>query len=208
MPEPNNNSEHNGNPAKNNAVWKSRFLSILSILFVVAISVCLFVFRDAIRDFQDSPSFRNIEILGYIGAFLISLVANATVVLPMPGLGILIGLGATFNPVLIALSGAFGGAIGELSGYVLGRSGRVITSENKWFKRAESWMQQKRGFLTLFLFALLPFLPLDVAGLVAGVSRYPIWKFLLACTLGKALLYSIMVYTGASLWEAFLNHFE
>lgn len=193
----NKNSLTNNETAKTKkSDWQQKVISAAIIVFVIVITVLLFMFRDKVSELGN---------YGYLGAFIISLVANATVILPMPGLAILIGLGASFNPILIALFGAIGGAIGELSGYIIGRSGRVITSENKWYRRAEKWMQQKRGFLTLFLFALLPFLPLDVAGLVAGVSRYPIWKFFLACTLGKVILYVIMIYTGDWAWDWF-NH--
>lgn len=178
--------------------WKQQLVSALAILLVVAITVSLFLFRDRIADLEE---------YGYLGAFLISLIANATIVLPMPGLLILIGLGATFNPVLVALCGAFGGAIGEMSGYIVGRSGRGITSENKWYKKTEHWMHTKKGFLTIFLFALVPFLPLDVAGLIAGVARYPIWRFILACTLGKFVLYIIMISAGAWGWEKLIDYF-
>ncbi len=183
---------------KKKPAWKQRLVSALAILLVVAITVSLFIFRERIADLEE---------YGYLGAFLISLIANATIVLPMPGLLILIGLGATFNPVLIALCGAFGGAIGEMSGYVVGRSGRGITSENKWYRKTEHWMHTKKGFLTIFLFALIPFLPLDIAGLIAGVARYPIWRFILACMLGKFILYIIMISAGAWGWEKIIDYF-
>ncbi|UCC16002.1 MAG: VTT domain-containing protein [Dehalococcoidales bacterium] len=156
------------------------------ILLVIAITVILFI---------NGEKFKDLDQFGYLGAFLISLIANASIVLPVPGLALLIVLGNTFNPFLVALFGGMGGAIGELTGYMLGRSGRRITSNNKWYARAESWMK-KRGFLTVFLFALMPFLPLDVAGLIAGISRYSLWKFLLACFLGKTILYIGMVCMG------------
>jgi uncharacterized membrane protein YdjX (TVP38/TMEM64 family) len=178
--------------------FKDKILPLLSIIFVIAISVALFLFRERVSELNN---------YGYLGAFLISLIANATVILPMPGLLILIALGAAFNPILVALAGAIGGALGEMTGYVLGRSGRGITSQNKWYTKADYWMK-RRGFLTVFLFALLPFLPLDIAGLIAGVSRFSIWKFLLACFLGKAVLYIIMIQTGTWGWEAILRFFS
>jgi len=176
---------------------KKSFVSLLTLLLVIAITVLLFLYRDRVSEFKE---------LGYLGAFLISLVANATVVLPMPGLLLLVALGAVFNPILVALVGAVGGAIGELSGYILGYSGRGIARSNKWFVRAESWMR-KWGAITIFVFALAPFLPLDIAGMAAGVLHFPIWKFLLACFLGKALLYIMMVLAGAWGLEALLLYF-
>jgi len=181
---------------KKSSGWKQKTISALTIILVIAITVSLFIFRDRIADLEE---------YGYLGAFLISLIANATIVLPMPGLLILIGLGATFNPLVVAICGAFGGALGEMSGYIVGRGGRGITSENKWYRKTEHWMHTKKGFLTVFLFALVPLLPLDVAGIIAGVSHYPIWKFIIACFLGKLILYIIMIYAGAWGWDTLLE---
>ena len=171
---------------------------VLMLLLVVAVTVALFFYRDRVAELGN---------YGYLGAFLISLVANATIILPMPGLLILIALGAALTPVLVALVGGVGGAVGELTGYILGYSGhRVIPSNSKMYARAEGWMR-RRGTITIFLFSLLPFLPLDVAGVVAGVLRFPVWKFLLACFLGKAVLYIVVIQTGAWGWEAALRYF-
>ena len=191
MPMSDNNAENKTEKVKKQRNWKKTILDVFVILLVIAITVCLFLFRSKVSELGN---------LGYLGAFLISLVANATIILPMPGLLILIGLGASFNPILVAVFGGIGGGLGEMTGYILGRSGRGITSNNKWYLRAESWMK-KRGFLTVFCFALLPFLPLDVAGLIAGVSRYSVWKFLVACALGKTLLYVIMIQAGTWGWD-------
>ncbi len=181
---------------------KRRLIPILILLLVIAITVVLFLFAR-----RYPGRIEEFETYGYLGAFLISLVANATIILPMPGLLILIGLGTVCNPILVGLVGAVGGAIGELTGYVAGRSGRGLSGGEKMYARAEGWMR-KRGFLTIFLFSLLPFLPLDIAGMVAGVLRYSLWKFLLACFLGKALLYVVMIQTGAWGWEVVLRYFS
>ncbi|MBA7685104.1 hypothetical protein ES703_93520 [subsurface metagenome] len=169
-------------------------------MLVIVITVGLFLFSR-----QHPEKIREFETYGYLGAFLISLVANATIILPMPGLLILIGLGTVCNPILVGLTGAVGGAIGEITGYTAGRSGRGLTGRERMFARAEGWMR-RRGFLTIFLFSLLPFLPLDIAGMVGGVLRYSLWKFLLACFLGKTVLYVIIIQTGAWGWEAILRY--
>ena len=170
---------------------RKALLQAFLVLLVVVISVLLFINRSFISHF---------EAIGYPGAFLIGLVSNATFILPMPGLLILFTLATVFNPVLIGLLGAAGGAVGELSGYALGYSGRAITGDSKWVNRGEELIQ-KRGFLAIFLFALVPFLPFDVLGLVAGILRYPVWKFILASFLGKALLYVAVALASAQGWN-------
>ena len=178
---------------------KKKAISLSILLLVVAITVALFLFL------QNNPDkIKEFENYGYPGAFLISLVSSATIILPTPGLLLLIALGAAFNPVLVGLVGAVGGAVGEITGYVLGHSGRGLTQRNKLFVKAEGWMK-RGGFVTIFLFSLLPFLPVDIVGILAGALRFPIWKFLLACFFGKAILYVVMVQTGGWGWESLLH---
>ena len=123
----------------------------------------------------------------------------------MPSLLLLFALGAAFNPILVGLAGAAGGAIGELSGYIAGRSGRGIARNSQWFSRAERWMR-RWGTLTVFVFSLVPVLPIDTAGLVAGILHFPVREFLAACFFGKALLYVAMALFGAWGWEALLRY--
>jgi hypothetical protein len=62
-----------------------RYLVPLALLLlVIGASVSLFVYRDTVSDLGN---------WGYLGAFLIGLAANATVIFPMPGLLILFTLG-------------------------------------------------------------------------------------------------------------------
>lgn len=161
-------------------------IPLLTVLLVVAISVTLFLYRDRVAEFKE---------LGYLGAFLISLVANATIILPMPGILIISALGAALNPVVVGIIGGAGGALGEMVGYVAGYSGRSVIQDNRTYTRARYWMR-KWGIVAIFVFALVPFLPLDVAGMTAGVLRFSIWRFLLACWAGKALLYSGVALAG------------
>ena len=170
---------------------KRYLLSIVSILLVVVVMVVLFLFRRQMAGLGN---------WGYLGAFLIGLIANATVILPMPGLLLLFPLGITFNPFLIALAGAAGGAIGELAGYMLGYGGHTFVRNYELFLKVEKWMG-RRGVLTVFLFALVPFLPIDIVGIVAGAVKFPVWKFLAACFSGKAVLYIVLTLASAWGWN-------
>jgi uncharacterized membrane protein YdjX (TVP38/TMEM64 family) len=174
---------------------KKRVIPLLTLFLVIAIMVAIFFYRDKVAELGN---------YGYLGAFLVSLVSNASIFLPVPGLLLLVALGATFNPVLVGLAGAAGGSIGEMTGYVLGYGGRGITPSNKMYARAEGWMR-RWGVMAVFIFSLVPLLPFDVAGMVAGVLRFPVWKFLLACWFGKAILYTGMAFAGAWGWDAFAS---
>jgi uncharacterized membrane protein YdjX (TVP38/TMEM64 family) len=179
--------------------WLRRnYASILVLLFVVAIVVGIFVFYQRYPD-----KFRQFENYGYLGAFLICLVTNASVILPVPGLILLFPLGVAFNPVFVGLSGGTGGTIGEMSCYLLGFSGRTLVENRRFYDEATRWLK-RWGSLTVFVFAITP-LPFDVLGIAAGLLRYPFWKFFIACWLGKVVLYIGMALAGRWGWQAYLS---
>lgn len=185
--------------------WKwvrTRALPVLMILLIIAITVYLFLF------FQQNPEkVEELEEYGYLGAFLIALISTASIFLPTPGFLILVALGATFNPILIGLVGAFGGTLGEITGYILGHSGRGVIKSNRTFSRAEGWMK-RRGFIAVFLFSMIPILPIDIVSMVAGALRYSLWKFLLACFLGKTILYVGLIQASAWGWDTLLRYID
>jgi membrane protein YqaA with SNARE-associated domain len=168
--------------------WRSRLVPVASLVLVLAVMAVLYLQRDRVAALGN---------WGYLGAFLIGLVGNATVILPMPSLLLLFALGVTFNPILIGVVGAAGGTIGEMTGYAVGLSGHYIISNHRMLRLARVWMQ-RWGSLALFAFALVPVLPMDIAGMAAGMVRFKVWKFLLAVFLGKAILYALV--TLGSVW--------
>ncbi len=137
--------------------------------------------------------------LAYLVVFVSTLVANVTIIVPVPVPAAMMLAAATiWNPIVIALVASIGGSLGELSGYYAGRVGQQIILGTYplaylGYSRVVNWMN-KRGFLTIFLFASIPILPFDVAGVVAGGARLPVWKFLLPCWLGKFLKYAVFCY--------------
>ncbi len=172
--------------------WREKALAITSISLVIALSVSLFLFRDRVSALGN---------LGYLGAFLIGLVANATIILPVPGVVILFALGASFNPVFIGLAGGIGGGIGELSGYLVGLGGHFIIRNQGVYDRIVRWMR-RWGMLMILVLAAFPVLPMDVVGLAAGTVRFPLWKFLIAVCIGKSILYILISFAGSLGWEA------
>ncbi len=169
---------------------------LLMLLLVIAITVGLFLYRGQVAKLGN---------YGYLGAFVISLVANATIILPMPGFLLLFALGAVLNPLLVGLAGGTGGTLGEMTSYLLGFSGRGVVQNRKWYDRAVRWLK-RWGVGAIFVFAAFP-LPLDVLGMVAGLLRFPFWKFFLACWLGKTVKYMSIALAGAWGFEAILRFF-
>jgi membrane protein DedA with SNARE-associated domain len=170
---------------------RKRVLSILSrvgaFLFAVAITVGIYYFKD---------SFRHLASLGYIGIFFLSILANATIILPAPGLAFVFGMGAVFNPFFVALAAGAGAAIGELSGYLAGYSGQTIIQRTRYEQQLEGWMR-KYGGRTILIFAFIPNPLFDIAGMIAGMLKMPLWKFLLFCWIGKTLKMLLFAYAGS-----------
>jgi len=179
----------------------------LTLLLVILISVTLYYYG------------RNPEIVaelkgyGYLGAFLISLIGNASVLLPGIVLPILSGLGVFLYhstaslaaPVIVGLLGGAGAAIGEIVGYMAGYSGRAIVQSRKRYNQLERWVE-RWGAIAIFIFTLVP-LFFDLVGLAAGALRFPLWKFVLICWLGRTILYVTLVVLAALGWQAILPYF-
>jgi membrane protein YqaA with SNARE-associated domain len=181
----------------NKKAWlKKKIIPILVVLLAVAITVVLFLYRDKVVALGN---------YGYLGAFLVCLISNTSIILPVPGIVVLFALGTTLNPVLVALAGATGGVIGEITGFMAGYGGRgMVQGGGRIYTLAEDWMKRWGGW-AIFVFAVFPIPILDIAGVVAGILRYPLWKFLLIAWPGKSLKYIILVLAGAYGWQAVLR---
>jgi membrane protein YqaA with SNARE-associated domain len=123
---------------------------------------------------------------GYLGVFVVTFVATASFILPIPYLLIVARAGMFLDPLMVTLVAGLAGALGELTGYIIGASGRELIPQGKLYEKANHWMV-KYGFWCVAFFAFVPNPVFDAIGFAAGVLRYPLWKFLLACFLGKSL---------------------
>lgn len=177
---------------------KKRFLPLLALLLVIAITLGIFYFYTSYPGRID-----QLKSYGYLGAFLISLTFNASLILPTGNILILSVLGAVLpSALLVGLVGGAGAAIGEITGYMAGYSGRGLAQRSKMYQRVEGWMR-RWGVLTILIMSVVPFI-FDLVGIAAGVLRFPFWKFLLLCWLGRTILYIGVALAGAWGWEAVL----
>ncbi len=157
------------------------------MLAVIGISVYLFEIRDQAAKFAA---------YGYPGIFLISILANGTILIPAPGIAFVFAMGGIFNPLMVGLVAGAGAAIGELSGYMAGFSGQPVAEKTKIYRHVESWMR-RYGMLTIFVLAVIPNPFFDLAGMAAGALKMPLYKFLIACLPGKIIKMWIFAYAGA-----------
>jgi membrane protein YqaA with SNARE-associated domain len=167
--------------------WKH----ILALLFGIAITVLVIIYANRIRDYEE---------IGYIGIFLLTLLGNATVLVPVPvlaPLNIVLG-GVLTHPLMLGLIIGVASSIGEIVGYLVGYAGNEIVTSSKVYKKMEARIK-KYGLGTIFFLALIPNPLFDVAGLVAGAIGIKWWKFLLAMGAGKivrAIIFSYIGYGG------------
>lgn len=134
---------------------------------------------------------------GYLGIFLISLIGSSSIILPLPSAFFVFFSAAYLDPFLLGLLAGLGSAIGELTGYGLGRGGRKLI-KGKWKKKlaeTEKLFQKYGGFLIIAVFAATP-LPDDIVGILGGSMKYPAKKFFVATLIGKLVLHWILAYGG------------
>jgi membrane protein DedA with SNARE-associated domain len=170
-------------------------VSVLTFGLVLAITVLLFVLRNRIA---------HIQVYGYPVVFLLSILANATLILPLPGVALasLLGANPSFNPLLVAIVVGVGSAIGEMTGYLAGFSGQIVVEKSVWYYRIQDWMA-RYGPAAVFILAFVPNPFFDMAGISAGASKMPIPKFLFWCSLGKILKMMIFAFAGATILKMF-----
>jgi uncharacterized membrane protein YdjX (TVP38/TMEM64 family) len=160
----------------------------LGIVLAIAISAFIFLFRDHLI---------GLAAYGYVGLFLLNLAASATLFLPMPGLALaFVAGGSSLSPLLVGLAVGSGSALGELTGYLVGASGRAVIEDKPRYQQIQGWMKQY-GLWVIFVLSLIPSPLFDIAGMIAGAMRIPVWKFLLACGAGKVIKSTLIAYAGA-----------
>lgn len=144
---------------------------------------------------------------GYAGILLIGFLGNATVLFPAPSMIATFAGGALFNPLIVGLAAGVGEALGELTGYLAGYGGRAVIENREMYERLERWMRRNGG-ATIFILSAIPNPFFDLAGIAAGALRFPLWRFLLHCWLGKTLKSLATAFAGVwgiRLLESFLK---
>ena len=178
-------------------------VGILGIVLTVALAVAVVYFWEFVN---------AIGGYGYLGAFIISVLGGATIIVPVPMLVVLFALGgvmkpsfgALFGPVFVGLAAGVGETLGALSIYMTGYGGGtaiVNLSLNggrfkSLYSRIVSWVE-RRGSLILFVTSATLFNPFFYpASLAAGATRFGIRKYALICLGGKTLKGMTVAFAG------------
>lgn len=173
--------------------WQTNVVRALVFIFVIALSIYLYTIRDQVQE---------LEGYGYPGIFLVSFMTNATLILPLPGVVIASLMGTVFHPFWVAVAAGSGAALGELSGYLAGFSGQGVAEKTPIYNRMEELMR-KYGEWAVLILAFIPNPFFDMAGIIAGILRMPLRKFLIWTWLGKLLKMLMFAYGGATISRLF-----
>jgi membrane protein YqaA with SNARE-associated domain len=162
-------------------------LRILALVGVIAITVYVYSIRDQAEELAR---------FGLPGIFLLSVLANATIIFPAPGLLFIFAAGGIFNPIWVAIAAGAGAILGELTGYLAGFSGRGLLENSAVYKRLED-LTRRFGGWTILVLAALPNPFFDIAGAAAGALRMPVATFLIYGLVGKVIKMFAFAYAGA-----------
>ena len=169
-------------------------------VIIIGLSVGLiYLLRDVMSYFD--VSVEGFATTAYLVVFVTTLVSNASIFVPVPiFVAIMIAAASKWDPIIIALIASIAGTLGEITGYYAGYLGKkiIVSETTPGYEKLVGWMK-RYGPLAIFLLSLQPILPFDIAGLIAGASRIPLWKFLLPCWAGKFPKYIVICYFGFGL---------
>lgn len=161
--------------------------------FLVVILFAIFIFKNS--------SLVNELVQGYglVGLLIASVVANASIFLPVPIDILIFAVAAQLDNFIelfaVAFVTGFGAAIGEMTAYIMGLLGVKTFEKAKHseFVQINSIREKlgRKGELFIFLGALTPF-PFDIIGITAGLIKYDMKKFFLAAFAGKFVRYLLI----------------
>jgi len=180
------------------------FVSFFAVLLILPwlIGVSLSDLMNAIIDFTVA----FVGPLGlFIGVFFIGIFGNFTVLFPIPYQAVLLFIAlqdwfTLTDALLVALMAGLGATIGEVVAWLLGRSQTEALEDSSTGRRIMKIREQaERGYggILVFLYAATP-LPDDILLIALGAMKYPLWKTVVACSLGKIVLCLFVVF-GAQL---------
>jgi membrane protein YqaA with SNARE-associated domain len=173
-------------PVKLPPVSMSLIGRIGAALVAIGVTLGIILLRGQIRQFA---------VYGYPGVFLISLLGNATLILPAPSFVVVFAVGGALNPLGVGVAAGLGAALGEMTGYLAGVGGRAVIEDRPLYHRLAGWMR-RAGMLVVFLLALIPNPAFDVGGMMAGALGMPVWRFLLAGWAGKSIRFVLLALSG------------
>ncbi len=165
---------------------REQLFAALSVCATIVL--CVLIVRH--RGFVDQVSH-----WGYVGLFLVNVLASGTFVLPGMGPVITFTLGGVLHPALVGVVAGFGEATGAVGAYLTGYGGRGLLLDAS-FESRFSGLIQRHGSKAIFIMAALVnpiYYPFAVW---MGVLRVRIGRFFLLTLAGRMLKNLLLAYLG------------
>jgi len=168
------------------------YVGILGVVLTVAMAVAVVYYWEWVR---------GLEHYGYAGAFLISILGGATIIVPVPMLAVIFALGGVLTPYWVGVANGLGETVGALSIYMTGYGGGTALLNSKHGRIQTAYdhlmgLMERRGSWTLFLLSAIlnPFF--YPAALTAGALRFGIRRYFIICFIGKTIKGMTVAYAG------------
>jgi membrane protein YqaA with SNARE-associated domain len=180
-------------PEKKPSTKTAYFLGIFGIVATIVIAAAVVYYWKWVHD---------LGAYGYVGAFLISILGGATIIVPVPMLAVIFALGRVMEYTwLVGIANGLGETVGALTIYMTGYGGgsaiyyrthgRLQSAYEKLMK-----LMERRGWLILFVLAAIlnPFF--YPAALAAGALRFGAKRYILITCVGKIIKGMTVTYAG------------
>lgn len=141
---------------------------------------------------------KNVSHYGYLGVFVVSIFAGATVLVPIPGILVVFTMGSILHPAVVGVISGLGEAVGSIGIYLSGYSGqRAVQGLNSHglFAKFSDWIR-RRGSVAVFLMSAILnplFYPFTA---IAGMLRFGLVRFFFLCWGGKSVKNMMIAYAG------------
>ncbi len=160
--------------------------AIVSVCLTVALCILIIQHREYIDQLRH---------WGYLGLFLINVVASGTLVLPGMGAVITFTLGGVLHPAIVGVVAGLGEATGAVGAYLTGYGGRGFLLNDPLQGKLSAFME-RHGSKAMFLMAVIInpiYYPFAVW---MGVLRIRVAKFFIYTLLGRTLKNLLLAYLG------------
>jgi membrane protein DedA with SNARE-associated domain len=169
-------------------------ISIAGVLLTILMFVAIIAFNDQVKEMQR---------WGYLGAFIISILGGATIIIPVPMLAVVVALasamGTPWEVALLGFSSAGGELVGALIIYYTGTgAGRAISTNahgrvQKAYQKMLNFIE-RRGNWALFAISSIinPFF--YPAAFACGALKFGLRRFLFVVIIGKLIKCMSTVY--------------
>ncbi|MEM5811436.1 MAG: VTT domain-containing protein [Candidatus Aenigmatarchaeota archaeon] len=163
-----------------------KLVTLVFLTLFIQYSVAITISEESLK--------KVINSLGYVGIFLSSLVFSLSLFLPIPLYipMIAIAIAKDFNPIATILLASIGSSIGEITSYLIGLGAYTKLEKFKSIKKFRK-LFDKYGSVIIIILSFLPFA--DIAGILAGSSKYEFKKFFIFTFVGKLLKMYLIFYS-------------